>query len=382
MRKFFSISLLSTLMLAGALSLSAQEIKRDDNKGLKDTYKKYFTVGVAVNQRNVTNPEQMALIKKNYNSMTAENDMKPGSLQPREGQFNWANADRIANFCRENGIKLRGHCLCWHSQFADWMFTDKDGKPASKELFYERLRTHIHAVVNRYKDIVYAWDVVNEAIVDGPALDREGNKRNPYRQSRHYRLCGEEFIAKAFEFAREADPKALLFYNDYNAADPAKRDRIYEMVKEMKAAGVPIDGIGMQGHYNIYGPSMKDVEDAIVKYSSIVDQIHFTELDIRANMEMGGQLQFDRGEGNKIDEKVVKKQQEQYSNLFRVLRKHKDVVTNVTFWNLSDRDSWLGVNNYALPFDKEYKPKQVYYMIRDFDPKQDKAAWKAETEKK
>ena len=127
---------------------------------------------------------------------------------------------------------------------------------------------------------------------------------------------------------------------------------------------------------------MKDVEDAIVKYSSIVDQIHFTELDIRANMEMGGQLQFDRGEGNKIDEKVVKKQQEQYSNLFRVLRKHKDVVTNVTFWNLSDRDSWLGVNNYALPFDKEYKPKQVYYMIRDFDPKQDKAAWKAEAEKK
>ena len=383
MKKIFMISALVAMIFAGAGTLSAQGVTNSiEGKGLKDTYKKYFTVGVAVNQRNVSNPNQIALIKHNYNSMTAENDMKPGSLQPREGQFNWANADRIANFCRENGIKLRGHCLCWHSQFADWMFTDKDGKPASKELFYERLRTHIHAVVNRYKDIVYAWDVVNEAIVDGPALDREGNKRNPYRQSRHYKLCGEEFIAKAFEFAREADPKALLFYNDYNAADPAKRDRIYEMVKEMKAAGVPIDGIGMQGHYNIYGPSMKDVEDAIVKYSSIVDQIHFTELDIRANMEMGGQLQFDRGEGNKIDEKVVKKQQEQYSNLFRVLRKHKDVVTNVTFWNLSDRDSWLGVNNYALPFDKEYKPKQVYYMIRDFDPKQDKAAWKAEAEKK
>ena len=379
MKKIFMISALVAMIFTGAGTLSAQGVTNSiEGKGLKDTYKKYFTVGVAVNQRNVSNPNQIALIKHNYNSMTAENDMKPGSLQPREGQFNWANADRIANFCRENGIKLRGHCLCWHSQFADWMFTDKDGKPASKELFYERLRTHIHAVVNRYKDIVYAWDVVNEAIVDGPALDREGNKRNPYRQSRHYRLCGEEFIAKAFEFAREADPKALLFYNDYNAADPAKRDRIYEMVKEMKAAGVPIDGIGMQGHYNIYGPSMKDVEDAIVKYSSIVDQIHFTELDIRANMEMGGQLQFDRGEGNKIDEKVVKKQQEQYSNLFRIMRKHKDVITNVTFWNLSDRDSWLGVNNYALPFDKEYKPKQVYYMIRDFNSKEDKAFWKSE----
>lgn len=379
MKKIFMISALVAMIFTSAGTLSAQGVTNSiEGKGLKDTYKKYFTIGVAVNQRNVSNPDQIALIKHNYNSMTAENDMKPGSLQPREGQFNWANADRIANFCRENGIKLRGHCLCWHSQFADWMFTDKDGNPASKELFYERLRTHIHAVVNRYKDIVYAWDVVNEAIVDGPALDRDGNKRNPYRQSRHYKLCGEEFIAKAFEFAREADPKALLFYNDYNAADPAKRDRIYEMVKEMKEAGVPIDGIGMQGHYNIYGPSMKDVEDAIVKYSSIVDQIHFTELDIRANMEMGGQLQFDRGEGNKIDEKVVKKQQEQYTNLFRIMRKHKDVITNVTFWNLSDRDSWLGVNNYALPFDKEYKPKQVYYMIRDFNSKEDKAFWKSE----
>lgn len=378
MKRLFTTLGLALMMLTATYDASAQGAKQNDTKGLKDSYKKYFTIGVAVNMRNVSDPAHKALIKQNYNSMTAENDMKPVSLQPREGQFNWANADKIANFCRENGIKLRGHCLCWHSQFADWMFTDKDGKPVSKELFYERLRTHIHAVVNRYKDIVYAWDVVNEAIVDGPYLDREGKKRNPYRQSRHYKLCGEEFIAKAFEFAREADPKALLFYNDYNAADPAKRDRIYEMVKEMKEAGVPIDGIGMQGHYNIYGPSMEDVEAAIVKYSSIVKQIHFTELDIRVNTEMGGQLRFNRGEEQKIDDKAKAKQEEQYSALFRVLRKHKDVVTNVTFWNLSDRDSWLGANNYPLPFDKEYKPKQVYYMIRDFNLKEDKAYWKNE----
>ena len=214
MRKFFAISGLAMMMLLGACDVSAQGAGARDQKGLKDAYKEYFTVGVAVNMRNVSNPDQIALIKQNYNSMTAENDMKPGSLQPREGQFNWGNADKIANFCRENGIKLRGHCLCWHAQFADWMFEGENGEPASKELFYERLRTHIHAVVNRYKDIVYAWDVVNEAIVDGPYLDQQGNKRNPYRNSRHYRLCGEEFIAKAFEFAREADPNALLFYND------------------------------------------------------------------------------------------------------------------------------------------------------------------------
>lgn len=371
MRKFFAISGLAMMMLLGACDVSAQGAGARDQKGLKDAYKEYFTVGVAVNMRNVSNPDQIALIKQNYNSMTAENDMKPGSLQPREGQFNWSNADKIANFCRENGIKLRGHCLCWHAQFADWMFEGENGEPASKELFYERLRTHIHAVVNRYKDIVYAWDVVNEAIVDGPYLDQQGNKRNPYRNSRHYRLCGEEFIAKAFEFAREADPNALLFYNDYNAADPAKRDRIYEMVKQMKEAGVPIDGIGMQGHYNVYGPSIEDVEAAIVKYSSIVNVIHFTELDVRANTEMGGQLQFNRGQERPIEPQINALQEEQYNNLFKVFRKHSNVVKNVTFWNLSDRDSWLGVNNYPLPFDKNYRPKRVYYVIRDFNPELD-----------
>ena len=371
MRKFFAISGLAMMMLLGACDVSAQGAGARDQKGLKDAYKEYFTVGVAVNMRNVSNPDQIALIKQNYNSMTAENDMKPGSLQPREGQFNWGNADKIANFCRENGIKLRGHCLCWHAQFADWMFEGENGEPANKELFYERLRTHIHAVVNRYKDIVYAWDVVNEAIVDGPYLDQQGNKRNPYRNSRHYRLCGEEFIAKAFEFAREADPNALLFYNDYNAADPAKRDRIYEMVKQMKEAGVPIDGIGMQGHYNVYGPSIEDVEAAIVKYSSIVNVIHFTELDVRANTEMGGQLQFNRGQERPIEPQINALQEEQYNNLFKVFRKHSNVVKNVTFWNLSDRDSWLGVNNYPLPFDKNYRPKRVYYVIRDFNPELD-----------
>ena len=153
MKKRFVILSMACLLLSGATTAFAQGFGRraqvEDPTGYKDTYKDYFTVGVAVNMRNVTNPEQIALIKKNFNSITAENDMKPASLQPREGEFNWANADRIANFCRENGIKLRGHCLCWHSQFADWMFVDMKGKEVSKEVFYERLRTHIHAVVNR-----------------------------------------------------------------------------------------------------------------------------------------------------------------------------------------------------------------------------------------
>ena len=382
MKKFIAVSCMALAMLSAAGSVSAQGFGRrqpvEDPTGYKDTYKDYFTVGVAVNMRNVSNPDQIALIKKNFNSITAENDMKPVSLQPEEGKFNWENADKIANFCRENNIPLRGHCLCWHSQFADWMFVDKKGKEVSKEVFYERLRTHIHAVVNRYKDIVYAWDVVNEAMADGDGRRMPWMKEepSPYRQSKHFKLCGDEFIAKAFEFAREADPKALLFYNDYNAADPAKRDRIFNMVKKMKDAGVPIDGIGMQGHYNIYGPSIEDVDAAITKYATLVDHIHFTELDVRINEEMGGQLRFSRGEAKPVAPYIDALLEAQYANLFKVFRKHKNVIKNVTFWNLSDHDSWLGVNNYPLPFDKNFKPKKAYYAIKNFNPALDNAVIK------
>ncbi len=375
MKKITTIAL-TLLMCAG--SIFAQGWGRppvEDPTGYKDTYKDYFTVGVAVNPRNVSDPAHIALIKKNFNSITAENVMKPGELHPEPGVWNWEEADKVANFCRENNIPLRGHTLCWHSQFANWMFEDENGNDVSKEVFYERLRDHIHTVVNRYKDIVYAWDVVNEAMADGPERINPftGKGPNPYRESRHYKLCGDEFIAKAFEFAHEADPNAILFYNDYNAADPAKRDRIYNMVKKMQDAGVPITGIGMQGHYNIYGPSMADVEAAIEKYATLVDNIHFTELDIRVNEEMGGQLRFNRGQEREIPNHLKVLQENQYAQLFKVLRKHKDVIKNVTFWNLADADSWLGVNNYPLPFDKEYKPKRVYNIIKNFNPELDNA---------
>lgn len=337
---------LAVLLSCSSTSLWAQ--------GLKDAYKDYFMIGVAVNQRNVTNASQSALVKQEFNSMTAENDMKPEQTEPREGEFNWTSADRIANFARQNGIKLRGHCLMWHSQIGKWMYEDNP----TKEVFFKRMRNHIHTIVNRYKDVIYCWDVVNEAITD----DR--NATDPYRQSPLYKIAGDEFIAKAFEYAREADPKALLFYNDYNECDPVKSKRIYEMVKKMKAAGVPIDGIGMQGHYNIYGPTEKEVDDAIKLYKQVVNHIHVTELDIRVNEEMGGQLRFSR-EGVNVSDSIKQHLADQYARVFRVFRNHKDVVKCVTFWNLSDRDSWLGARNYPLPFDTEYKPKLAYEYIKD-----------------
>ena len=337
--------------------------------GLKDAYKDYFTIGVAVNKTNVSDPAQMEIIKKQFNSVTAENAWKPGEIHPKEGVWNFGLADSIANFCRENGIKMRGHCLCWHAQFADWMFKDKKGKDVKKEVFYQRLREHIHTVVNRYKDVVYAWDVVNEAMADDNMMFRPD--ASPYRQSTAFKLCGDEFIAKAFEFAREADPTGILIYNDYSTVDPGKRERIYNMVKKMKDAGVPIDGIGMQGHYNVYFPDEEQLEKTISRFSEIVNTIHITELDLRTNTESGGQLMFSRGEAKPQAPYIQTLQEDQYNRLFRIFRKHKDVIKNVTFWNLSDKDSWLGVNNHPLPFDENFKAKRSLAVIRDFDVKAD-----------
>ncbi|MBO4499985.1 MAG: endo-1,4-beta-xylanase [Bacteroidaceae bacterium] len=363
MKKFFKLSLCAAVVLLSANKVSAQETT------LKDAYKDYFRIGVAVNNRNMNNEKEVALILREFNSITCENCMKPGELHPTEDQYRWDQADQIANFCRQHNIPLRGHNLVWHSQAATWMFYDTDKKgnriPASKELLYKRLKEHIFTVVNRYKDIIYCWDVVNEVFVD------DDNPRvTPFRNSQWYQIAGEDFIDSAFVWAHQADPKAQLFINDYNAANPAKRDRIYNKVKKMKEAGIPVDGIGMQGHYNIYGPSSKDIEDAIIKYESIVDHIQFTELDIRANEQMGGQLQFSR-EGAQVTNQLKNMLAEQYAMLFEICRRHKDKIDVVTFWNVSDRDSWLGTRNYPLLFDENLERKQPAYDRVTKWPKED-----------
>ena len=326
---------------------------------LKDTYKDKFMIGVAVNPRNITDPMQSALVCREFNSMTSENDMKPQPTEPAQGKFNWTGADRVANFARQNGIKLRGHCLVWHNQIGDWIYTDKNGQEVSKKELLKRIRKHITTVVKRYKDVVYCWDVVNEAITDDPHAE------NYFRQSRLYKIAGDDFIREAFRAARKADKKALLFYNDYNECDPVKSRRIAEMVYKMKADGVPIDGIGMQAHYNIYEPSTDDIDRAIRLYKDVVKHIHVTELDVRVNREMGGQLKFKKDAGV-ITDSIRHLQELQYAKLFKIFRSHSDVIDCVTFWNLSDRDSWLDVKNYPLPFDEKYRPKPVYYMIRDW----------------
>ena len=411
MKKISTIALIAFTLLMSACG--------PKDPGLKDAYKNYFKIGVAVTERNVADSLQSSIILKEFNSVTAENCMKPGEIHPAPGVWNFEKADAIANFCRQNGIKMRGHNLVWHSQFATWMFNkyDENGNniveldengdtvwveqpdfnafrtmmsqqgqnfqpgerpqfqvptvkvpkiaSATKEEFYDSLKAHINVVVNRYKDVVYCWDVVNEAMSDSDNVD--ASYEDSFRKSQAYQLCGDEFIKNAFIWAHEADPEAGLFYNDYSAWTPAKRTYIYNMVKKLQAEGAPITGIGMQGHYNIFdNPTLEDFEKAIQMYLELVDDIQITEFDIRINEEAGGGLQFSRGEGQVYTEEIQKQQEEKYASLFEILRKYKDNISCVTFWNLGDRDSWLGANNYPLLFDSEYQRKPVYYTVRDF----------------
>lgn len=186
-------------------------------KGLKDYYADYFPIGVAVSPRSLEG-ESAELIRAEFNSLTAENVMKMGVIHPEMDRFNWGPADAIANFAKENNLKLRGHNLVWHQQAGPWIFTTEDGKTVGKEELYQRMKAHIDSVVGRYKGTIYAWDVVNEAISDKPD--------EFLRKSEWLDIAGEEFIMKAFEYAHEADPDAKLYYNDYNAIIPEKRPNL------------------------------------------------------------------------------------------------------------------------------------------------------------
>jgi endo-1,4-beta-xylanase len=331
-------------------------------KGLKDYYNGYFPVGVAVMPSSLSGDESV-LIKKEFNSLTAENVMKPAPLHPSENTYFWTDADKIVDFAQVNGMKMRGHTLVWHNQTPAWMFKDASGNTVTKEVLLQRLKDHITAVVTRYKGKVYAWDVVNEAIDDDNA--------KIYRETQWYTICGEEYIAKAFLWAHEADPDALLFYNDYNTESPGKRDKIYNLLKKLIDAGVPVNGIGLQGHWSINHPSESDLRDAIAKYSSLGIKVQITELDISV---YSSDSDFSvRKPGDDVFTSVMEQKQiDKYKMIFRVFRENKNVITGVTFWNVSDRKTWLdnfpirNRKNYPLLFDQNLQRKKAYPEVINF----------------
>jgi endo-1,4-beta-xylanase len=258
--------------------------------------------------------------------------------------------------------------LCWHSQAPRWLFIDSAGKTVSRDVLLQRLKEHITTVVSRYKGKIYAWDVVNEAISDKPG---EYLRPSPWLQ-----ICGAEYIAKAFQWAHEADPGALLFYNDYNEISAVKREKIYRLVKSLKDAGVPIHGVGLQGHWAVNEPSAAQLDSTLKLFSGLGVKMQITELDISVYpKEHDARQRRTADSDTAFSAEKEQRQIEVYKTCFELFRKYKNYITGITFWNISDRHSWLdnfpvqGRKDYPLLFDRDLQPKKAYWEVINFTAK-------------
>ena len=315
-------------------------------------YSRYFDVGAAVSEKTIVSHAD--ILRQHFNSLTCENQMKYSVIHPQEGEYRFEGADKIVDFAKANGMRMRAHAPVWHNQTPDWFFRQGD-RPAPRELVYERLEQHIKTVAERYNDAVYCWDVVNEATcdsVDPRHIARYGNE--VYRQTRYLNACGVEYLEKAYFLMRKYSPHAQLFYNDYNECDPLKRERIYTLMKNLLDRGAPLQGFGMQTHYNIYSPEMDEVKRSIETYAGLGLRIHITEMDVSFYKDMFSDPQIEPDEEQKERQAAI------YEKLFELYRSYSDVIDSVTFWGAADDCSWLSGparKNRPLPFDENHDPK-------------------------
>ena len=265
-----------------------------------------------------------------------------------------------------------GHTLVWHNQTPDWVFQDEEGNPLNREELLERMRDHIHTVVGRYKGQIQGWDVVNEAL----------NEDGTLRETHWLNIIGEDYIAKAFEYAHEADPDAELYYNDYSLENPEKRNGAVDLIHNLLDEGIPISGVGTQGHFSLEWPSLEQAESTIEDFAGLGLDVMVTELDIDvlpqvpggqgADITMNAELRDSLNPyTDGLPESIQNSLAQRYKDLFEIYYKHKDDITRITFWGVSDGDSWKnnwpvrGRTNYPLLFDRDHQPKQAFYSIID-----------------
>lgn len=345
---------------------------------LAKQYANLFPIGAAVNSGTLRSHAD--LLAQHFNSITAENEMKFESLEPTEGHFDYAAADEMVSFARAHGMKVRGHNLVWHRQTPDWVFSDGAGGKASKEVLLARLQKHIEHVVEHFRGHIYAWDVVNEAIMDDGKY-RTADEKEPDQRSKWYGILGTSYIAAAFRAAHAADPGAKLFYNDYRNYIPVKRQAIYEMLKQLLADGVPIHGVGLQAHLSIETSSSPDShgfyqtiaeeEKTIELFASLGLDVQITELDMSLYKP---DVKYDPRQfytAATFTPELEAKQAERYGQFFELFRKYHEKITGVTFWGIADDATWLshfssGRQDFPLLFDLQHQPKKAFERVMTF----------------
>src|ERR1035441_299877 len=367
------------------LSLLVAGVSHAQPATLKDAFQGIFRIGAAINQSQFEEKDARgdAVIAAQFNTISPENALKWESIHPRLDGYNFDPADQYVAFGEKYKMFIIGHCLVWHSQVPRSVFQDDKGAPLTRDALLERMHDHIRAVVGRYKGRIGGWDVVNEAL----------NEDGTLRKSPWLNIIGDDFIAKAFQFAPEADPKAELYYNDYSLENEAKRKGAVELIKKLKAQGVPITAIGLQGHDKMDWPTTAQQADTIEAFASLGIKVNITELDVdvlprnapgnsadvsATSTGGAGSNPYPAGpplpappaggagptpSAAGLPDAVQQALAQRYAELFKIFVKYRASITRITFWGVTDGDSWLnsfpirGRTNYPLLFDREGKPK-------------------------
>jgi endo-1,4-beta-xylanase len=339
---------------------------------LKDAFQGIFRIGAAINQSQFEGRDArgVPIITAQFNTISPENVLKWESVHPRPAEFNFGPGDAYVAFGEKNHMFVIGHCLVWHSQTPRWVFQDDKGEPLTRDALLERMHEHIRAVVGRYKGRIAGWDVVNEAL----------NEDGTMRQSPWYKIIGEDYLLKAFQFAHEADPQAELYYNDYSLENEAKRKGAVELIRKLKSDGAAITAVGLQGHDKLDWPTAEQQAATIEAFRDLGVKVNITELDVDVLPRTTRQNTADvsataaGGAGSNpytagLPEEMQQKLAARYADLFKVFVKYRGAITRVTFWGVTDGDSWLnnfptrGRTNYPLLFDRQGHPKPAFDAV-------------------
>jgi endo-1,4-beta-xylanase len=368
-----SIVLLAGMAVIGMFAGCASSSHTGQHRAmtLKEAFKNDFLIGVAINRAQFEDTDQRGdpIIKSQFNSISPENVLKWESVHPQPGKYDFGGADRYVQFGESNKMYVIGHTLVWHSQTPQWVFQGENDQPAARDVLLERMRDHIFTVVGRYKGRVKGWDVVNEA------LNENGTLRNsPWR-----RIIGDDYLEKAFEFAHAADPSAQLHYNDYALENKPKRDGAIALIKKLQAKGIKIDCVGLQDHVKMDWPSAAQLDETISDFAKLGVKVMITELDVdmvpktQRNHSADVTLNATGTGGpdayaNGLPEAKQLELAERYAELFHVYVKHRADISRVTFWGVTDGNSWLngpGRVNYPLLFDRSGLPKPAFQAVLD-----------------
>jgi endo-1,4-beta-xylanase len=373
-------TLIASLLLGASAHAQQASEPAPSATSLKDAYAGAFRVGTMINNAIVSgrDPAAEAIVAAQFNTTTPENAMKAAVIHPQRGVYDFSQADAYVDYAQRHRMFVVGHTHILHNQVPDWFFVDKHGKPNSHKAQVELMREHIKSVVGRYAGRVKAWDVVNEVI------DEDGS----YRSTNWVTAIGDgdELVRLAFKFASEYAPDTELYYNDFNTWRPEKRAGIVRMVKMLQAAGIRIDGIGMQGHWGLNYPSTKDIEDSIDAFAALGVKVMITELDVDVlPFTKEGQVigtafqhkQFHLPEFKRfldpyrdgLPDDVQQQFTDRYAELFRIFYRKRDQIDRVTLWGVHDGMSWKngypipGRTNYPLLFDRNRQPKPAFAAI-------------------